>query len=115
MDRVQGCKLNVVLLGDFNTDMQKTNPACDCTISLFGLDHMITSPTRITPHSSTLIDHIYTSDASIVSNILVLATGISDHFRVCCTFSVLIWTTNKSAVHSNYSLYTDNYYSTNVF
>ena len=61
-DRVQGCKLNVVLLGDFNIDMQKTNPAWDSTISLFGLDNMITSPTRITPHSSTLIDHIYTSD-----------------------------------------------------
>ena len=49
---------------------------------------MITSPTRITPHSSTLIDHICTSDTSIVSNILVPATGISDHFPVCCTLSV---------------------------
>ena len=26
MDRVQDCKLNVVLLGDFNTDMQKSKP-----------------------------------------------------------------------------------------
>ena len=74
MDKVQDCKLNVVLLGYFNTDMQKTNPAWDSTISLFGLDSMITSPTRITPHSPTLIYHIYTSDTSIVSNILVLAT-----------------------------------------
>ena len=88
IDRVQGCNLNVVLLGDFNTDMQKCNPAWDSTISLFGLNQMITSPTRITPHSSTLIDHIYTSDTSIVSNILVPATGISDHFPVCCTLSV---------------------------
>ena len=79
-DRVQGCKLNVVLLGDFNIDMQKTSPAWDSMIYLFGLDSMITSPTRITPHSSTLIYHIYTSDTSIVSNILVLAKGISDHF-----------------------------------
>ena len=55
---------------------------------LFGLDQMIPSPTRITPHSSTLIDHIYTSDTGIVSNILVPATGISDHFPVCCTLSV---------------------------
>ena len=43
---------------------------------------------RITPHSSTLIDHIYTSGTSIVSDILVPATGISDHFPVCCTLSV---------------------------
>ena len=49
---------------------------------------MITSPTRIKPHSSTLIDHIYTSDTSIVSSILVPATGISDYFPVCCILSV---------------------------
>ena len=86
MNRVRDCKLNVVLLGDFNTDMQKTNPAWDSTTSLFGLDQMITSPTRIIPHSSTLTDHI--DDTSIVSNILGPATGISDHFSVCCTWSV---------------------------
>ena len=34
MDRAQDCKLNVVLLGDFNTDMQKTNPAWDSIVSL---------------------------------------------------------------------------------
>ena len=51
MDRVQDCKLNV-LLGDFNIHMQKSNPAWDSTIFLFGLDQMITSPTRITPHFS---------------------------------------------------------------
>ena len=63
MDRVQGYKLNVVLLGDFNTDMQKTNPAWFHSVLInFGLGQMITSPTRITPHSSTLTDHIYTSD-----------------------------------------------------
>ena len=42
MDKVYDWKLNVVLLGDFNTDMQKSNPAWDCTISLFCLDQMIT-------------------------------------------------------------------------
>ena len=88
MDRVQDSKLNVVLLGNFNTDMQKTNPAWDSAISLFGLGQMIISSTRITSHSSTLVDHIYSSDTSIVSNILVHATGISDHFPACCTLSV---------------------------
>ena len=61
MDRVQVCKLNIVLLGDFNIGMQKGNPVWDFTICLFGLDHMITLPTKITPHSSTLSGHIYTS------------------------------------------------------
>ena len=84
MDRVQGCKLNVVLLGDFNIDMQKTNPAWDSTISLFGLNQMITHHLRESlPILQMLIDHSDTSDTSIVSNILVLATGISDQFPVC--------------------------------
>ena len=58
---------------------------------------MITSPTRTTPHYSTLIDHI-------VSNILVPAAGISDHFPVCCTLSVQ---TVKSVlnVHSSIVVY----------
>ena len=90
MDTVQSCNFSVVLLGDFNTDMQKSNPPWDSTISLFGLNQMITSPTRITPHSSTVIAHIYTSDTSIVSNMLVPSTGISDHFPVCCILSVKI-------------------------
>ena len=88
MDRIQGCNLNVVLLGDFNIDMQKSDPAWDSTISLSGLNQMITSPTRITPHSSTSTNHIYTSNTSIVSNIVVPAIGISDHFPVYCTLSV---------------------------
>ena len=66
---------------------KKSNPAWDSSISLFGLNQTITLPTRITPHSSTLINHIYTSE-HIVSNILVPATGISDNFPVCCTLSV---------------------------
>ena len=39
---------------------------------------------NVAPHFSTLTDHIY----AIVSNILVPATGVSDHFPVCCTQSV---------------------------
>ena len=91
MDRVQDCKRNGILLGDFNIDMQKkkkTSPTWDSTISLFGLDHLVTSPTRITPHSSTVIDHIYARDTKLLSNIHVPVTGISDHFPVCCTLSI---------------------------
>ena len=39
-------------------------------------------------HSLTLTDHIYIIDTSIVFNILVPATGIIDHFPVCCILSV---------------------------
>ena len=38
MDRVRECNLKVVILGDFNTDMKKTNTVWDSTMSLFGLD-----------------------------------------------------------------------------
>ena len=94
MDRVQDCKRNAIPPGDLNIDMQNTNklktnnPAWDSTISLFSLDQLVTLPTRITPYSSTLIDHIHASDAKLLSIIHVPVTGISDHFLVCCTLSI---------------------------
>ena len=48
------------------------NSSCKCVIDL---------PTRITPHSKTLLDHIYVSDYTRhVYTSGVLLTDISDHF-----------------------------------
>ena len=37
---------DVLILGDFNTDMLKPHSCWDSTLDLFGLDQLITSPTR---------------------------------------------------------------------
>ena len=61
MDRVQNSKHHneILLLGDFNTDMFKPNPAWVSTLSLFNLHQCVQSLTRVTSTTSALIDHIY--------------------------------------------------------
>ena len=50
---------DILLLGDFNIDLLKPHSSWDSTITLLGLTQIIEPPTRTTPTSATLIDHIY--------------------------------------------------------
>ena len=57
----------IILLGDFNKNLFEDNLDREwqnLTLSL-GLTQMISQPTRVTPNSKTLIDHIYTSTEKI--------------------------------------------------
>ncbi len=49
------------------------------------LKQIITSPTRITEKSSTLLDHILTNSSDKVSQSGVLDLGLSDHQLIYCT------------------------------
>ena len=51
------------------------------------LHQIIQLPTRMTPSSKTLIDHIYTSEKSNIVETCVPACGCSDHFPICITWS----------------------------
>ena len=53
--------------------------------STFSLVQMINSPTRITTHSSSLIDHILTNGSEKISNAGVIDIGLSDHQLIFCT------------------------------
>ena len=89
MDGVQQLKTDIVLFGDFNIDLLKQTPVSwDLTTSLFNLHQMVSKPTRITPTSSTLLDHIYTNNMQMVSDLTVSDSGISDHCPIIlCTWS----------------------------
>ena len=50
-----------------------------------GLVPLVTRPTRITSHSATLIDNIYTNDISHAKSAILL-TSISDHLPCCLLF-----------------------------
>jgi len=88
MDKVAEVQDTILLLGDFNIDMSKHQPAWESTMNLFGIDQMVKSPTRVTPSSSTLLDHIYTNCTDLVSDICVPSVGISDHFPTLCKISI---------------------------
>ena len=72
-------RADVLILGDFNIDMLKPQSCWDSTLDLFGLAQLITSPTRTTPTSTSLIHHIYTNNPSAVVTTDVSDLRISNH------------------------------------
>ena len=56
---------------------------------LFDLSQLISTPTRITQSSSTIIDHIYISNPENITETFVPHYAISDHFPVCSTLSII--------------------------
>ena len=75
------------LMGDFNCDLLwvKTKKTLLEYMELFGLEHIVVSPTRITDHSETLIEHLYCNSLSNVLSRKVPIVGLSDHFPVFIT------------------------------
>ena len=59
----------------------------DRLFSLFNLSQTLSSPTRVTPSSKTLIDHIYSTDIAHILETCVPVIGVSDHYPICCTWS----------------------------
>ena len=72
------------IVGDFNQDLIKHDDNLDCQNLIdnahnHGFVQLVSRPTRITDHSTTLIDHVYTNnlDSAISCNIITL--DLSDH------------------------------------
>ena len=59
----------IIILGDFNIDYNKTdNRDFKSLLNIFGLNQVITEPTRTTKTSSTLIDLIITNRPENITN-----------------------------------------------
>ena len=58
---------------------------------------LVTTPTRITAHSSAIIDHLYASSQDKITEKFVPNIAISDHFPICFT---------RSASKANYQRHT---------
>ena len=83
----------IILMGDFNINLLRYNEDHNSTdfldqIYSCSLIPRITSPTRVTPRSKTLIDNIFSTDTAnevIAGNIL---TTLSDHLAQFLLFSI---------------------------
>ena len=82
----------VYILGDFNINLlhkktlRKNYPKYYTEFcSLHGLKQLITSPTRVTQNTSTLLDHVLTNSSDRTSQSGTLEIGISDHMLTYCT------------------------------
>ena len=82
IQKLQLEKTEYYILGDFNVNscnnlVQNYVNALSC----FGCDNIITSPTRITAKTATLLDHIYTNSYQY-SKVGILEYDISDHLPI---------------------------------
>ena len=83
-------KKEYIICGDFNVDLIKSqsSPSVNEYIdSVFseGCYRMIDKPTRITPHSSTLLDHVYSNILNKTLSSNILQYEISDHLPTTCS------------------------------
>jgi hypothetical protein len=107
-------KANYILMGDFNIDLFKPQPSWESTFSLYGLKQLVTEPTRVTPTSSTLLDHIYPNNENKIVNVRLSDASISDHSPILCTWSckppknnkanhtIIVYRCFKKFDHSNF-------------
>ena len=85
---LSGCDLcshdSVILVGDSNVDLlQHEDSRCQDLLELtlgFGLSQVVIGPTRCSPTSATLIDHVFVSSSAAVESLSVSTPlGSSDH------------------------------------
>lgn len=85
LEKVNVDENEIMIMGDLNVDLNvkntKSNQLKDI-LDAYGLEQLITAPTRVTERSSTLIDHIYVSDPHKIVSSGVLELSLSDHFAV---------------------------------
>ena len=81
------------IAGDFNQDLIKHDEDNDCqnlvdTAHNHGFAQIVSRPTRITEHSATLIDHVYTCNIESTLSCNILTLDISDHLATHTKFSL---------------------------
>ena len=78
--------IEVIIAGDFNIDLNKDPPSYwTHSLEEFNFTQIISTSTRITDKSNTLIDHVYTNKPENIYEIKVPSLALSDHYPVCFT------------------------------
>ena len=97
----------VYILGDLNINLINKQKHIPNGIkrykefcSLYGLEQLISTPTRVTMNSSSILDHILTNSTDRVSQSGVIDTGLSDHQLIYCTRKI---TRTKFNSHKKYN------------
>ena len=85
MEKIKNTKSYI--MGDFNFDLLKYNENAGPArlldeLSSTGFQPLISKPTRITPHTSSIIDNIFTNDICTEISSGLILSSISDHFPI---------------------------------
>ena len=80
-----------IITGDFNLDLFKAD-SCSyvqdliATLQARNFKNIITKATRVTAKSATLLDHLWSNNASLACSSSVIYSRISDHFPIAASF-----------------------------
>ena len=109
----------VYILGDLNINLINKQKHIPNGIkrykefcSLYGLEQLISTPTRVTENSSSILDHILTNSTDRVSQPGVIDTGLSDRQLIYCTRKI---TQTKFNSHKNITVRSLKNYSQDVY
>ncbi|KAL5271628.1 hypothetical protein ACHWQZ_G002041 [Mnemiopsis leidyi] len=83
----------IVFFGDANIDLIKYERDANgqeliSTLEKYGFVQTVAKPTRVTDHSATLIDHVYTNHVTNVVSCNILTLDISDHLAISTNISI---------------------------
>ena len=92
---------HIMFFGDANIDLIKYDSDSSAQdlidiLAKYGFAQTVSKPTRVTDHSTTLIDHVYTNQIENTVSTNILTLDISDHLATVSTFKL----TNSS--HMNF-------------
>ena len=110
LTNLDSCKHDVYILGDMNIDFLKchTHPETDDYINMIfthGFLPIITKATRITDHSATLIDHIYTNANLETVTAGIALFDISDHLPIFAYIDKSVRRQTKRVYYRDYSTF----------
>ena len=86
-------KKHILCVGDLNCDLLKHSSNENFqnlinTMAQYGFLQIVSRPTRITDHSATLIDHVYTNNLQNTLSCNVITCNISDHLGTSTTIKL---------------------------
>ena len=90
LERIDVLNSECIILGDMNCDLLKTDKApytkhlCQI-MERYNFNQCITSPTRVTHNTSSIIDLIWTNERDKIGQASVIEISLSDHYLVYCT------------------------------
>ena len=79
-----------IIMGDIKVNLiEKSTPTVDYLLMLqsSSFSSVLSKPTRITPTSKTLIDHILTNDVNLTVKHCIIIHKIADHLPITCMVS----------------------------
>lgn len=79
----------VYMFGDINDDLLSRNNKLEAIIRLNNLHQMIDKPTRVTPHSSTLLDILVTNRPDTIIHKEVIPCNIADHDLITAKINIV--------------------------